>query len=156
FGKPLIRDGDRVRLPNIEDPNELIGDYGAVVAPCGFGFTSPNWEPRARFAGTYDEQWIKSRKPRLPADFDRRFFNAAAPGLVAPGYLRGDEEVVLINVTTVPRMAFRLPAVAPPRCRVVLRGRRETHLRTTLDTVIVNTDAHQLILLWRACAVVDN
>jgi hypothetical protein len=150
FGKPLAKDGDRLRLPNIEDPKHLIGGYGAVVTPCGFGFTSPNWQHRARFAGTYDEQWDKSRKPLLPADFDRRFFNAAAPGLVAPGYLRGDEEVVLLNATPASRLAFRLPGVPPPRCRVVFRGRRDTELSTTLDTVIVNADTRQVILLWRA------
>ena len=128
FGKPLAKDGDHLRLPNIEDPNQLIGGYGAVVAPCGFGFTSPNWQPRARFAGTYDEQWNKTRKPLLPVDFDRRFFNAAAPGLVAPGYLRGDEDVVVLNAAPVPRLAFRLPGVPPPLCRVVLRGQQETQI----------------------------
>jgi len=153
FGKPLAKDGDHLRLPNIEDPKQLVGQYGAVVPPCGFGFTSPNWQPRASFAGTYDAQWNKSRKPLLPADFDRRFFNAAAPGLIAPGYLQGNEDVVVLNVTSMPRVAFRLPAVSPPRCRVVLRGRQDTELPTNLDTIIVNTDEQQLILLWRAYAL---
>lgn len=153
FGKPLAKDGDHLRLPNIENPKQLIGQYGAVVAPWGFGFTSPNWQPRARFAGTYDEQWNQTRKPLLPVDFDRRFFNAAAPGLIAPGYLRGDEDVVVLNATPVPRLAFRLPGIAPPLCRVVLRGQRETRLATNLDTVIVNTDEQQVILLWRAYAL---
>jgi len=152
FGRPLAKHGDRLRLPNIEDPNQPISDYGAAVVPCGFGFTSPNWEPRARFAGTYDEQWNRTRKPRLPVDFDRRFFSGAAPGLVAPGYLRGDEEVVVINVMPAPRLEFRLPGLPPPVCRVVLRGKREVRLRTLLDTVIVNADDGLLIMLWRACA----
>lgn len=152
FGKPLAKSGDRLRLPNIEDPNQLLGGYGAVVAPCGFGFTSPNWEPRARFGGTYDDGWDKTRKPMLPVDFDRRFFNAAAPGLVAPGYLRGDEEVVLLNATPVSRLAFRLPSVPPPQCKIVLRGRKDSTLTTKLDTVIVNAGDHQLMLLWRAYA----
>jgi hypothetical protein len=153
FGKPLEKSGDRVRLPNIEDPKQLIGGYGAVVAPCGFGFTSPDWQPRAQLAGTYDEQWDKTRKPMLPIDFDRRFFSAAAPGLMASGYLGGDEDVVLLNVTTVPRLAFRLPSVPPPGCTVVLRGRPDTALTTRLDTVIVNADERQLMLLWRAYAL---
>jgi hypothetical protein len=150
FGTPLQKDGDHMKLPNIEDPAELIAEYGAAVTPCGFGFTSPDWQPRARLAGTYDTGWNKNRKPMLPTDFDRRFFNAAAPGLTAPGYLRGDEEVVVVNVTSVPRLAFRLPAVPPPACRVVLRGKRKIRLQTNLDTVIVNADEQQLILLWRA------
>jgi hypothetical protein len=150
FGKPLSKNGDRLKLPNIEDPNQLIGRYGTVVTPCGFGFTSPNWEPRARLGGTYDESWSKTRKPMLPVDFDRRFFNAAAPGLVAPGYLRGNEEVVLLNTTTEPRVAFRLPNIPAPRCRVAVRGKPDVELSTNLDTVIVNADAQQVILMWRA------
>jgi hypothetical protein len=150
FGKPLTKDGDHLRLPNIEDPKELIAEYGAVVAPCGFGFTSPSWHPRAAFAGTFDETWDQTRKPRLPADFDRRFFTAAAPGLVAPGYLQGNEDVVVLNATAVPRLAFRLPNVPAPTCRVAVRGREDVELRTRLDTVIVNTDDQKLFLLWRA------
>ena len=150
FGMPLARNGDYLRLPNLEDPNQLIAGYGEVVTPCGFGFTSPDWQPRASFAGTFDEEWNATRKPLLPLDFDRRFFNAAAPGLIAPGYLRGDEEVVVLNVTPVPRLAFRLPALPPPVCRVVLRGQSDTVLYTNLDTVIVNTDEWRVLMLWRA------
>ena len=152
FGTPLTKDGDRLKLPNIEDPAHLIVSYGAVVPPCGFGFTSPHWHPRAQFAGTYDEKWNRSRKPMLPSDFDHRFFNAAAPGLVAPGYLRGDEDVVVLNAAPVPRLEFRLPGVPPPQCRVALRNSRETTLSTHLDTVILDTDAQRLIMLWRAFA----
>jgi hypothetical protein len=152
FGMPLEEDGDYIKLPNIEDPNQLIEEYGAGVTPCGFGFTSPDWQPRARFAGTYDEEWTRSRKPLLPIDFDRRFFSAAAPGLVASDYLRGDEDVTVLNATAVDRVSFRLPGVPPPKCRLALRGRRDVRLQTNLDTVIVNTDDAQLILLWRACA----
>jgi hypothetical protein len=150
FGEPLQKDGDRLRLPNVEDPYQLIRDYGATVVPCGFGFTSPNWQPRASLAGTYDDAWSSTRKPLLPGDFDRRFFNAAAPGLVAPGHLRGDEPVVLLNVTPVPQLAFRLPAVTPPVCRVVVRGEPDAELATVLDTIIVNADDQSFTLLWRA------
>lgn len=156
FGRPLKRNGDVLRLPNIEDPDQLISEYGAVVPPCGFGFTSPNWDPRAKLAGTYDAAWNATRKPMLPIDFDRRFFNAAAPGLTVSGYLRGDEDVVVLNASAAPRLAFRLPAYAPPNCRVVLRGRRDVRLRTNLDTVIVDTDKSELLMLWRAYAATAN
>jgi hypothetical protein len=152
FGRPLMRNGDRLKLPNIEDPNDLIRDYGSSVAPCGFGFTSPNWQPRVTFAGTYEDEWTRTRKPMLPADFDRRFFNAAPPGLVVPGHLRGGEDVVLLNTTAVSRVAFRLPAIAPPTCRVVVRRQQDVQLETQLDTVIVNADELQLLLIWRAYA----
>jgi hypothetical protein len=152
FATSLGVEGDRQQLPNIEDPNNLIVKYGDVVPPCGFGFTSPDWQPRASFAGTYDARWDQTRKPMLPLDFDRRFLNAAAPGLIAPGYLRGDEEVVVLNAAAVPRLAFRLPAVLPPSSRLVRRNGQQTTLPTQLDTIIVNTDKQELILLWRAHA----
>ncbi len=153
FGQPLAKEGERLRLPNIEDPNQPITEYGAIVTPCGFGFISPNWEPRATFAGTYDERWNESRKPMLPTDFDRRFFNAAAPGLIAPGYLRGGEEVVLLNTASTARLAFHLPMVPPPNCRVVLRGRQDRPVQMNLDTVIVNADEKKVMLLWRGFAL---
>ena len=150
FGMPLRKEGDFLKLPNIEDPAQPIQVYGDVATPSGFGFTSPNWQPRAAFAGTYDDEWDRIRKPLLPADFDRRFFNAAAPGLIAPRYLQGNEEVVVLNTTAAARVAFRLPGLPPPLCRVVLRGRPDVRLPTNLDTVIVDTDRLQLLLLWRA------
>jgi len=150
FGKPLAKEGDHLKLPNIEDPKHLLGGYGDVVPPCGFGFISPNWQPRAELAGTYDTSWNDTRKPMLPADFDRRFFNAAAPGLTAPGYLHGDEDVIVLNASPLARLEFRLPAVPPPVCRVALRGQDVIELPTNLDTVIVNTDEQRLFLFWRA------
>jgi hypothetical protein len=152
FGTSLTKDGDRLKLPNLEDPHHLIQSYGTVAPPCGFGFTSPDWQPRAAFSGTYDEKWNRSRKPMLPSDFDSRFFSAAAPGLTASGYLQGNEEVVVLNAAAVPRLTFRLPGVAPPQCRIAFRDSETLTLTTQLDTVIVDTDDSQLTLLWRAYA----
>jgi hypothetical protein len=137
-------------MPNIEDPNRLIRRYGDTPPPTGFGFVSPHWQPRATYAGTYDAAWEKDRKPLLPKDFDRRFFNAASPGLIAPGYLRGDEEVVVVNAAPVLQLRFMLPNVTPPTCRVRVHGGKTTELRTNLDTVIVNTDEMLVFLTWRA------
>ncbi|HET8696368.1 MAG TPA: DUF2169 domain-containing protein, partial [Gammaproteobacteria bacterium] len=151
FGDPLryVEEG-KVPLPNIEDPNHLINRYGDSPAPAGFGFISPEWQPRARYAGTYDEAWDRGRKPLLPKDFDLRFFSAASPGLVAPGYLTGDEEVVVVNAAPVPQLRFKLPGVAAPECAIELRSGERRTLHTHLDTVIVDTDAMVLHLRWRA------
>ena len=88
--------------------------------------------------------------PLLPKDFDRRFFNAASPGLVASGYLKGDEPVAVVNASANPKLNFRLPGIPPPRCHVELRGGRQQTLTTALDTVIVNTDEDRVMLTWRA------
>ena len=138
-----------IKLPNIEDPRYLIKAYGDTPPPAGFGFISPNWQPRAAFAGTYDEKWQKERMPLLPKDFDRRFFNAAPQDQIVPGYLKGDEPVVVTNASPSGRIAFNLPGVQPPVCKVELRGNQRHELRTNLDTVIINTDDNLVFLIWR-------
>jgi hypothetical protein len=138
-----------LRCPNLEDPARPLSGWGDRPPPAGFGFISPNWQPRARFAGTYDEAWEKDRAPLLPKDFDRRFMNAAPPGLIAQGYVRGDELVVATGVTAPAGISFRLPGVAPPKVEVEHAGREDQTVSTNLDTVIVDTDAGKLFLLWR-------
>ena len=49
----------------------------------------------------------------MPKDFNRQHLNAAAPGLIAPGYLRGDEPVVAVGVSPEGRLTFSLPGIAP-------------------------------------------
>jgi len=143
-------------MPNIEDPQDPFRGYGHTPAPAGFGFISAEWQPRASYAGTYDEKWTANRAPLLPTDFDRRFFNSASPGLVAPGYLRGDESVVTLNASPEGRLEFRLPGVPPPVCELYLRGRRAVQVQTVLDTVVINLDERVLLLTWRACHAVRN
>jgi hypothetical protein len=147
---------EEVILPNIEHPEHPFRFYGDTPPPAGFGFIGPHWQPRAAFAGTFDEAWDRSRKPLLPKDFDRRFYNGAAPDLVAPGYLRGDEPVVTIGAAPQGRVAFHLPGAPPPACVVNVRGRQSVELQTVLDTVIVDMDAFTLTLQWRAHLAVRN
>ncbi|WP_437566365.1 DUF2169 family type VI secretion system accessory protein [Sorangium sp. So ce542] len=138
-----------VRLPNIEDPANPIRSWGQVVAPVGFGFTAANWHPRVLLGGTYDEAWMKEQMPLLPRDFDRRFFNAAAPGLVAPGFLRGDEQVAVAGASRFGSLSLRLPGAPRPVCRVVIARREDAIVETRLDTVVVNTDEDRVYLTWR-------
>jgi hypothetical protein len=147
---------DELVLPNIEDPGQPFRSYGDTPSPAGFGFIPPNWQPRLDFAGTFDAAWAHSRNPLLPTDFNRQFFNAASPGLVARGFLRGDEPVVTVGASAQGRIAFHLPQEPPPVCIVELRGKNRVELRTTLDTVIVDMDRLLLILQWRAHYAVRN
>jgi len=87
--------------------------------------------------------------PALPKDFDFRYFNAASEGLVVPGYLKGNEPVLVENASRERRLYFNLPGVSPPACLVELRGGVKRPVQTVLDTVIVNTDDRLLLLIWR-------
>ena len=137
-------------LPNIEDPSQMLTSPTGRVRPAGFGFVGVEWHPRVSYAGTYDEAWTKNRAPLLPKDFDRRFFSAASEGLVAPGYLRGDEWVQAFGVTPEGKWEFRLPSVEPPTVTIAVRLGDDILLHTNLDTVIVDADARTLTLIWRA------
>ncbi len=147
---------EEVRLPNMEDPAHLVRAWGKPVIPAGLGFTSPDMMPRRGFAGTYDAEWQAQRSPMLPADFDRRFFNAAAPGMVADGYLRGDEQVLIRGVMRSGMLDLTLPGIPPPTVTVAFRhGREDVRQDTVLDTVIIDVDAKQLVLLWRTLVTLD-
>jgi hypothetical protein len=150
FQAPEGRFEEGVLLPNLEDPAHLLASFRQTPPPAGFGFLSPHWMPRARFAGTYDTAWERERKPLLPKDYDPRFMNAASPGLVAAGYLRGDEPVVVENASADGRLGFSLPGLPPPGFRVALKGRSSEQGRLNLDTLIVDTDAARVYLHWRA------
>ena len=66
-----------VILPNIEDPDDLIGGAGDKPKPAGFGPIYRTWKSRAGKLGTYDKKWLKERFPAWPKDFDWTYFNAA-------------------------------------------------------------------------------
>lgn len=144
-----------LKLPNLEDPAEPLREFGQRVTPVGFGFTSPDWQPRAKYGGTYDEAWNKTRKPLLPKDFDRRFFNAAAPGLVAPGYLKGDEPVIIVGASPKGRLSFPLPGQAAPVLTVRRASGADAKPELRLDTVVLDTDAEHVVLQWRGHVPLD-
>jgi hypothetical protein len=101
------------RLPNLEDPKHLIRSWRSKPKPVGFGFYGRGWYPRVKYAGTYDDKYQKERAPKLPRDFSYASYNGAHPDLQVEGYLRGNEEVELVNLSPQPRLRFRLPGVRP-------------------------------------------
>lgn len=144
---PVDRD---VELPAIEDPQFRIERYGDAPPPAGFGFMAPHWQPRAAWAGTYDAAWLAERMPLLPRDFDRRFFSAASAGLTSAQALHGGEPASVVGTTPQGRLEFALPALGTPLFHAHLRGRRRATLKLALDTIVIDTDAMQLQMTWRA------
>lgn len=100
-------------LPNLEDPHNLIKSWKDHPKPVGFGFYGKAWMPRASYLGTYDEKWREERSPEPPDDFQYDFYNASHPDLQVEGYLRGDEEVVLVNLSPEGIIRFQLPGIKP-------------------------------------------
>jgi hypothetical protein len=139
---------DGLKLPNLETPSQLITSWSDRPPPAGFGLLDAHWQPRSRFAGTYDERWRQTRAPLLPDDFDPRFFNAAHPDLIAKGHLVGGEPVAISNADPTGTIRFDLPV---QRFDVIasIKGRRVS-APPALDTVWIDTDERRVILVWRA------
>ena len=93
--------------------------------------------------------WKKERSPLLPKDFNRKHMNAASPGLIAPGYLRGNEPVVAVGVSPEGRLSFSLPGIATPTVRVALTDGAPQAVPMALDTVIIEPDDRRVMMFWR-------
>ncbi len=146
---------DQVHLPNVENPEDLIKSPGDKPLPAGFGFVAPDWQLRQRYAGTYDEQWQKNRMPLLPKNFDRKFFNAAHPDLIADGFLKGDERVHVTNTVPEGELSFNLPG-KQVGIQLYWKDGRTENLQVNVDSIVVDTDEMSLQLLWRASIAIDN
>lgn len=147
-------------LPNIEDASRPIRSWTDHPAPAGFGPISKGWAPRVAYLGTYDEAWEREWSPFPPRDFRYDFYNAAPPGLQVEGYLRGDEEILLLNLEKSGKVRFRLPGIAP----LVTIEKTERWSGPSwsepaplrLDTLCLLPDEGRLFLVWRGrCPLAD-
>jgi hypothetical protein len=145
-------------LPNLEDPARLLLNWSERVKPRAFGPVGRTWQPRLGRAGTFDDHWQRARAPLPPADFSDRYYNAAPDDQQLEHYLRGDEEVRLTNLHPIhSTLKFRLPGW---RLRAIVAGAGShdwgapgmplREVKVNLDTLWVDADALQLVLVWRA------
>jgi hypothetical protein len=148
-------DGEMVgqRLPNLEDPAQLLASTGDTPPPACFAFVAPSWMPRRMYGGTYDQAWQKKRAPYLPADFQLRFFNAACPEMIFDRFLEGGEPITLVGASRQGPMRFALPRCWL-RVDVKIAGRSETP-PLNLETVLIEPDQNRLSISWRGALVCD-
>lgn len=152
-GQRSARELDGQPVPNVEDPARPLRHAGDRAPPAGMTFVAPAWEPRAGFAGTYDEAWRKERAPYLPRDFDPRFFQAAPEDQIWDGHLRGGEDVELVNLSPAGVQAFRLPAVSLAAA-VDVAGTVERP-PFAVETLLLEPERDRFSLLWRAAVACD-
>jgi hypothetical protein len=140
-------------LPNVEDPRSLVGSHTDCPAPAGFTPIGPHWEPRRRYAGTYDEAWQTDRAPYLPDDFDPRFLQVAPPPLVAPSYFVGGEPIELYGVSPAGPIRSRVPSVELTT-QFVLDGTANP-TAANIDTIVLEPSARRFSVVWRSEFVCD-
>jgi hypothetical protein len=143
-------------LPNVELPYQLIASLADAPPPAGFGFIGPDWLPRRLYAGTYDAAWQAQRFPLLPEDFSPWFHSAVPPDQIVPGYLQGNERVVIYNAVPEGTLEFELPGEPPPTCAVTFQDSSTQTQQAPLDTLIIDTDADRVVLLWRTQFPIHN
>ncbi len=137
-------------VANIEDPANPISGSEDRPNPVGFGPVARWWQPRVKYAGTYDDAWVKNRAPVWPADFDERFFCAAPPALQATPHLQGGEAGSLEGLNPEGPPRFQLPT---QHMRVRFRfNAKDVRTPMTLDAVMIDPDAGSLTLIHRAAA----
>lgn len=133
-------------LPNLENSNHLINTWSDRPAPASFGGLARGWQPRIKFAGTYDQQWLDRRFPFLPEDFDQQYFQSA-PADQQFSYFRGGEELRFANMTPEGSLSFTMPQLEIP---ITYRFRdRSITMEPNIDTVIVEPDQYRFVAVWR-------
>lgn len=139
---------DGTPVPNTEERKNPvkspIGDYRSMA----FGPIARGWPNRARYAGTYDDEWLENVFPFLPEDFDNRYFQCA-PEDQQTDHLRGGEEVTLVNLTPDCQRVFHVPRIDLP---VVFcyHDSRTVNTVPAIDTLLIEPDHQRFSVVWRS------
>jgi hypothetical protein len=134
--------------PQFESYNQAITHPADRQMPQGFGPIARWWQPRLSYQGTLDAQWQAERYPNPPDDYNPRYTQSAHPDLITAKLLRGDEEVILSQCLPEARVATRLPGIAVQAMVVFANGHHSVN-PLALDTVRINLDTRQCVLVWR-------
>ncbi len=158
-GTGMVRDGAALALkgaPCIEDVELLIASFRTRPPPAGIGPIGRSYEPRRKYAGTYDKTWMETRAPLPPEDFDDLFHSCASPGMNLPSPLQGGEEVALMGLVpgggplkfTVPKVPIEITFQIKGKDPIVVRPHMDTFLIDLLDPSDIKPLAFEMV--WRA------
>jgi hypothetical protein len=138
---------DGTPLPNTEETGSSVSWVDGKYRPMSFGVVGRHWEPRYKYAGTYDQHWLDNDFPFLPADFDEQYYQAAPldQQLAKP---TGEQLVTLVNLTPDGRREFVLPHFEAPIHVFPKNGERED-LTAQADTIVIEPDAERVTIAWR-------
>lgn len=138
---------ERIPLPNLELPDQLITKIRNHPEPAGFAAVARNWEPRSLLMGTYDKEWEENRNPLLPEDFDPACYSAASAGLCSEGHFSGGEQVAIINASAEGQMQFTLPTNKIQAICCI--DSQQTEHSLVMDTVVIEPQRNKLTITWR-------
>jgi hypothetical protein len=134
-------------LPNTQEIGVDVTQPDGSYRPMSFGAVGRHWEPRHRYAGTYDQSWLDETAPFLPADFDDRYYQAAPPDQQLPTSAY-DQRVTLMNLTADGQRVFTLPYFEAPINVFPKRGPREDYT-ARMDTLLIEPELERVTMTWR-------
>lgn len=134
-------------LPNTEEIGKAVSFPSDSRTPMALGPLARGWPQRARYGGTYDQQWVDDTFPFLPKDFDERYYQAAAEDQQVP-LPKGPMEVVLSGLTHDGVRRFMLPYFEAPVHVFAKNGERD-YLIASLDTIVFQPDFDRFTMTWR-------
>lgn len=134
-------------LPNTAEDSAPIDSVTGRYRPMSFGHIARNFYPRYTLAGTYSKQWLENWAPFWPDDFSYAFFQSTFPDQQI-GYLNGDEQVVLENLTPQGFTHFNIPRQTMP-VTVLYYRQDDRQLSGVCDTLIIEPDLRRFSLVWR-------
>ena len=135
-------------LPSTSEPGNPVNQREGKYKPMSFGPIGRVFDPRPKYAGTYDQDWQDNVFPFLPEDFDPRYFQCAPPDQQFP-YPTGGEEIVLTNLTPEGHVSFQLPILTLPiEFTDVSYDRKEQN--AVADTILIEPDLGRFTITWRA------
>lgn len=146
--------------PQIETPSEPVRSINKAYPLSGFGPLARFWHDRARFAGTYDDEWRQQfngamstgEAPDFPDDFDLRFYQCAPKPLISDRYLRGNERIALGSLMAeAQHFSTSLPGLRLQAHLLIDRLSPSKKIEMNLDTVHLDLDTKKLNLCWRLC-----
>ncbi len=146
---PVGRGQNGEALPNLERSGDLVTTKRSRPIPACFCPVAQTWDERKRKLGTYRRDYIATRWPAFAEDFDWGWFNAAPLDQQVPGYLRGDEAILLENLhPQYPRVVSRLPGMRP-RLFVARHDGVAEEVTLVCDTLWIDADALVAVTVWR-------
>jgi hypothetical protein len=135
-------------LPNTEESSIPVSSPQGSYRPMALGPVGRGWQPRASYAGTYDQHWMDNVFPFLPSDFDERYYQAA-PADQQVDYIKGGEVVTLTNLTPGGHCRFALPRLEVP-VTFFFKNHQQTEILAVVDALVIESDLNRFVLLWRA------
>jgi hypothetical protein len=133
--------------PNFEYPDAPYRDHRSGK-PAGFGPVARHWQPRMRYAGTYGQEWEKTRDPLLPRDFSRMYYQCAPEDQQTKTPLLGYEDVRLGNFTADGFLQFLLPRLNFNIITEFYNRPDRRHDAATIHTLRIKPDLRQFSITW--------